>query len=216
MKTKEIDGIEYILKTDVDELIRSRITKVSERARIAEDKVKELEPLVESAKESSEKMKILSDEKAKLEEKITVLSSKYERHSLLSENGFVDPNIRDCVEWNFERAKAQDPDLELGKWLEGIKKDPSTAPSSLKILLSPNNPAPKEEPTRLEAPSSQTVDPVVKNAKPDSVRGVIPGHDLNGRDLIESALNDPAIWRSKNEDIKAAWYKSNPYSRPIK
>ena len=56
MKTKEIDGIEYILKADVDELIRSRITKVSERARIAEDNVKELEPLVESAKESSEKI----------------------------------------------------------------------------------------------------------------------------------------------------------------
>ena len=108
MEIKKFEEKEYILKSDVDELVRSRITKVSERARASEDRVKELESTAK-ASPNSETIAQHVARIAELETNLAQSKKTYSEHETITKYGFLDPNLRDMVSWTYEREMRNRP-----------------------------------------------------------------------------------------------------------
>ena len=90
MRTIEHDGVEYLEKSGVDELIRGRIAKVSERARFAESRVKELEVEVEGSRGAAQKLEALTTTVEGLQAELKIAGEKYAIHSAIANQGFTD------------------------------------------------------------------------------------------------------------------------------
>ncbi len=155
MEVKNIEGVEYILKSDVDDLVRSRLSKVSERARAAEARVLELEESVEANKGAAAQLTDLQLQIESLTGQLEQSKSLYSTHSTIAKHGFIDPELRDLVEWQYQKAikdipKKERPDLDT--WLSDLKEDPSKATKALRPFLKPE--APATPPAPAEAPAA--------------------------------------------------------------
>jgi len=199
METKEIEGVEYIPKTQVDELVRSRLTKLSERARSAEQERDELAAKMKDFDPAG--MRAQMDG---LRSELEASRAKYQNHSAISAHGITDPDIRDMVEWSHKRSMenlAKKDRLGIGEWIDGIKSDPSKAPAHLRPHFQP--PAAPTEAPEAEAISA----PAETGTAPASNAGaVIPPQSAGGRDLIERATRDPEFYQANRDKIKEAWY----------
>ena len=138
MEIKEIEGVEYILKSEVDDLVRSRLSKVSERARAAESRAAELEKTVEANKGASAKLSDLQLQIESLQQELEQSKELYTVHSTIAKHGFTDPELRDLVEWQYKRAqkgKGKKEQVDLDTWLSNMHTDPQQAPVSLRPFI---------------------------------------------------------------------------------
>ena len=214
MKTKEIEGQEYILKTDVDELVRQRITKVSERARTAEEKVKEMSNIAATAQDSQAIIDGYQKQIAELQASMEKQKALYDSHSTIARYGFLDDDLRDMVEWSYNRemsGRSKKNQQKLGEWLEDIKANPEKAPVTLRPHLISANQSPSEVQTETITPDHrQTSTPPPKTQQSS---GVVQPTEKISSSLIESALRDPEIYRARREEIKATWYAQRKKNR---
>lgn len=202
MEVKEIDGTEYLPKAHVDKLVRERIAKVSERARAAEARVKEMEPQLVAATDSTARLEAMASQLEALQAELSVSKQRYATHSAITSAGFTDPDVRDMVEWSYSRAMEGRPKKDrqaLGEWLDSVKADPSTAPTALRPhLVQPL----AEQPAATEA----AVAPVQASTAPPSNASVSAAPEMGGRDLIEQGMRDPEFYSANRDAIRAAWY----------
>ena len=202
MEVKEIDGTEYLPKAAVDKLVRERIAKVSERARAAESRVKEMEPQLAAATDSTARLEAMASQLEALQAELSVSKQRYATHSAITSAGFTDPDVRDMVEWSYSRAMEGRPKKDrqaLGEWLDSVKADPSTAPTALRPhLVQPS----AEQPAATEAAAT----PVQASTAPPSNASVSAAPEMGGRDLIEQGMRDPEFYSANRDAIRAAWY----------
>lgn len=202
MEVKEIDGTEYLPKAHVDKLVRERIAKVSERARAAESRVKEMEPQLAAATDSTARLEAMASQLEALQAELSVSKQRYATHSAITSAGFTDPDVRDMVEWSYTRAMEGRPKKDrqaLGEWLETVKADPSTAPTALRPHLAPPS---AEQPAATE-PAAEHVQ---ASTAPPSNASVSAAPEMGGRDLIEQGMRDPEFYKANREAIRQAWY----------
>ena len=134
-KTKMIEGVEYIQKDHVDEIVRQRIAKYSERLAQTESKLGDYESQLDEAKAKMGLVDNLTSQVESLQGELKTANSRYERHTTISQFGINDGDVRDMVEWQYDRAMAnlaKKDRVGLGEWLESIKSNPTTAPSTLR------------------------------------------------------------------------------------
>ena len=134
-KIKIIKGVEYIQKDSVDEIVRSRIAKYSEKLTAAESRISEFESQLDEAKAKSGLVDNLTSQMETLKGELLQANSRYERHSTISSHGISDPSIRDAVEWAYDKQMSDLPKKDrvgLGDWLSGINSNPETAPAFLR------------------------------------------------------------------------------------
>ena len=201
MEIKEIDGTEYLPKAAVDKLVRERIAKVSERARAAEGRIKELEPKLEASQDSTARLEAMASQLESLQAELAVSKQRYTTHSAITSAGFTDPDVRDMVEWSYSRAMEGRPKKDrqaLPAWLESVKADPSIAPTALRPHLSQS-----PDPSTAE---SVAAEPVTAAPAPSSNAAVSAAPDMGGRDLIERGMRDPEFYSANRDAIKRAWY----------
>ena len=211
MKTITHEGQEYILKTDMEEAIKDRITKLSTRAIQAEEQVKSLQDKLDSQSGELGKIETLNTQIQKLGEELEKSNSRYTRHTALADLGFQDADLRDLVEWQFEKAMSGKPkkdQVSMVEWLQEIKADPSKAPIALKPHLSPSpNPQPQsQEPTRVETVSktqSQVQEPPVI-LPPKTNVGTQPP-PVQSTDLLKRGTEDFEFYKQNREAIREAW-----------
>ena len=204
MEIKKFEDKEYILKSDVDELVRSRITKVSERARASEERVKDLESKIKESSPNSETIAQHVARIAELENSLANSRKAYSDHETITKYGFLDPNLRDMVSWTYEREMKNRPKKDqqkLGEWLQAMKEDPSKAPTTIAPHLKSTNQETSEQP-----PQSTSPDHHIHDSSLQPSNGVVQPKGVMDRNLIESALRDPEIYKAKREEIKATWY----------
>ena len=204
MEIKKFEEKEYILKSDVDQLVRGRITKVSERARASEERVKELEASIKQSSPNTETIAQHVERIAELERNLAYSKKTYEEHETITQYGFLDPNLRDMVSWTYERemkTRSKKDHQKLGDWLQSIKDDPSTAPTTIAPHLKSNSLIPATSPESKTIPDHHSVD---SSLTPSN--GVVQPKGVMDRNLIDSALQDPEIYRAKRDEIKATWY----------
>ena len=202
MEVKEFDGTGYLPKAAVDKLVRERIAKVSERARAAESRVKEMEPQLAAATDSTARLEAMASQLEALQAELSVSKQRYATHSAITSAGFTDPDVRDMVEWSYSRAMEGRPKKDrqaLGEWRETVKADPSTAPTALRPHLAQPS---AEQPPATEAAAEH----VQASTAPPSNASVSAAPEMGGRDLIVHVMRDPSFFQAIRDAIRLACY----------
>ena len=205
-KTKTIEGVEYIQKDHVDEIVRQRIAKYSERLTQSESKLEEYEAQLDEAKSKMGLVDNLSTQVESLQSELKTSNSRYERHTTISQFGINDGDVRDMVEWQYDRAMGSLPKkdrVDLGQWLESIKTDPNTAPSTLRPFfesqVETQTDTSPQQPQSVQQPLSQPPQP------PSSNRGVQSQSTAAPNDLLTRAT-DPTFYAQNRDAIREAYY----------
>ena len=209
-KTKIIEGVEYIQKDHVDEIVRQRIAKYSERLAQSESKLGEYESQLDEAKAKMGLVDNLTNQVESLQGELKTANSRYERHTTISQFGINDGDVRDMVEWQYDRAmsnRAKKDRVDLGEWLDQIKSDPTTAPSTLRPFFEtqtdtqPNTTSnePPQPSQSLQQPQTQLTPP------PSSNKGVQSQPTAAPNDLLSRAT-DPTFYAQNRDAIREAYY----------
>ena len=218
MEKMTIEGVEYYQADQVEALIRSRLAKVSERARTAEGKLEELEGQLGEAQSKVGVSDTLAARVAELESSLTTAEGKYSRHSAISSQGFTDPDVRDLIEWAFDRAtsSAEEGDRpELTEWLSAMKEDPSSAPAALRPHLASSG-EPTQASGATETPRAPKVSREPKNGTPipRSSAGLQPtpaGNVTIDQALMMAKRGDLSAYKQIREGLKSRYSKGSPF-----
>jgi hypothetical protein len=209
MKTITHEGIEYVLKSDIEAAFKDRISKLSARAIQAEESAKALQDTLDNQAGELTKISTLQEKVSTLEQSLQDAESKYSRVSMLSEMGFTDPDLRDAVEWAYSRANSE---ASLQEWIQGIKENPAEAPLVLRPHLQSKQ-APEAAPTAEAAPeASPEAAPTHLQAQAVEHPSLLPPRTNTGAkpapvqsaDLY-SRVGDSDFYRANRDMIMKAW-----------
>ena len=202
MKTIEHEGQTYVLKTDMESAFKERIQKLSSRAIQAEEQAKSLQDQIDNQSGKLETLETLNSQIKELGEQLKKSESKYSRHLAIAEMGFQDEELREMVEWSYEKAiKGMEEPPALSDWLGEIRKDPSTAPKTLAPHLSTQQvstptPEPQEQPVAQEEP------PVMLPPKTNQGAQAAPARST---DLLKRGAEDFEFYKANRDSIRKAW-----------
>lgn len=203
MKTIEHEGQTYVLKTDMESAFKDRIQKLSARALQAEESAKTLQEQLDNQSGKLETIETLNTQIKELGEQLKKSESKYSRHLAIAEMGFQDEDMRDMIEWSYEKAtRGIEEAPSLMDWLGEIKKDPSKAPKSLAPHLQTST-----------EPTQETTQEVSSPAPPEELPAILPPKTNKGAqnapvkstDLLKRGAEDFDFYRANRESIRKAW-----------
>jgi chromosome segregation ATPase len=210
MKTIEHEGKTYVLQSDVEsqkasmeQAFKDRISKISSRAIQAEEQAKTLQEQLDNQSGKLQTLDTLNNQIRELGEQLAKSESKYSRHLAIAEMGFQDEDMRDMVEWSYEKAtKGMDKAPSLMDWLGEIKKDPSKAPK----VLAPHLQTSKES-------TPETIQEISSAAPQEELPAILPPKTNKGAqsapvkstDLLKRGAEDFDFYRANRESIRKAW-----------
>ena len=209
MKTINHEGVEYVLKADIEAAFKDRISKLSARAIQAEEAAKALQDTLDNQAGELTKISTLQEKVTTLEQSLQDAESKYTRVSMLSEMGFTDPDLRDAVEWAYSRANSE---ATLQEWIQGIKENPAEAPLVLRPHLqakqateaAPTAEAtpeatPEAAPTHLQAQAVEHPSLLPPRTNTGAKPAPVQSADLFSR------VGDSDFYRANRDMIMKAW-----------
>jgi hypothetical protein len=211
METKEIDGIEYVKKSEVENIIKQRVDKVASRANEAEQANKELQSRLEKASKSDSTIDLLTQQIETMKQQLTKSEQKYTRFQAMSKHGLVDPDIVDAIEWSYEKSqsgKKKGEVVNLGDWLDSIVTDPSTAPTVLRPHIQNLQTEVIETSNDMDVDTSTQnqlaqLEQVETRTAPQTNNGVRQAPEPSN--LIERGLKDAEFYAQNRDEIRKAW-----------
>jgi hypothetical protein len=219
MKTITHEGQEYILKSEVDGIVRERLSKVAEGKRIAEGKVTELEEQLSSMNEKVKGVDAMASQLSQLQDELAVSNQRYERHSAIASHGITDPEIRDLIEWQYNKSmdgRLKKDKVPLSEWIGGMKENGEvplvlqpyfkTEQSSQPVASTPQ-PQPMAS-TPQPQPVASTPHQQMEVARPSTNQGVAPTQDhATSADLWKKAGSDFDFYRQNRTELKKQYYQ---------
>lgn len=209
----EHEGKTYILKSQVESIIKERIGKVAQRATIAENALEEAQRRIEKSEKAMSSIDILNQQLTEMQSKLSSSEQRFQRYQSISKHGLTDPDLIEAIEWSYERAQKNVADkerLSLSDWLDSQVDNPDEAPitirphlRALKIANDPED-APKEARDVLEAPQMAEVETA---PPPRSNVGAIPAPD--SPNFLDRALKDPEFYAANRDKVVEAWRSRN-------
>jgi hypothetical protein len=209
MNEIEHEGKTYILKSQMESIIKERVGKVAQRATIAEDALSQAESRLEKAEKAMSSVDILNQQLTDMQTKLSTAEKRFERYQSISKHGLTDPDLIEAIEWSYERAQkgATDKDrLSLSDWLDSQVENPDKAP----LTIRPHLRALKEvSSTAEDAPVSEDPSTVAQLAEleratpPRTNSGAIPAPDSPG--FLDRALKDPDFYAANRDKVVEAW-----------
>ena len=213
MKTITHEGQEYILKSEVDGIVRERLSKVTETKRAAETRVQELESQLGEMSSKIQGVDAMASQLAQLQDELSLSNQRYERHQAIAAQGITDPEVRDLIEWQYSKAmetKAKKDKVSLGEWVNSMKES-GEVPTVLKPYFEQPSQAQESTQTQqLEHPSTQQqLHALNERVRPSTNQGVTPtqDHATNG-DLWKKATNDFEFYRQNRDQLKKQYYQT--------
>mgnify|MGYP003121081389 CR=1 FL=1 len=211
METKEIDGVEYVKKSEVENIIKQRVDKVASRANEAELANKELQSRLEKASKSDSTIDLLTQQIEQMKQQLSKSEQKYTRFQAMSKHGLVDPDIVDAIEWSYEKSQAgkkKGEVVNLGEWLDSIVTDPSTAPTVLRPHIQNLQAEVVEASNDMDVDTSTQnqlaqLEQVERRPAPQTNNGVRPSPEPSN--LIERGLKDADFYAQNRDEIRKAW-----------
>ena len=201
MKTITHEGQEYILKSEVDGIVRERLSKVAEGKRIAEGKVTELEEQLSSMNEKVKGVDAMASQLSQLQDELAVSNQRYERHSAIASHGITDPEIRDLIEWQYNKSmdgRLKKDKVPLSEWIGGMKEN-----GEVPLVLQPYF---KTE--QSSQPVASTPHQQMEVARPSTNQGVAPTQDhATSADLWKKAGSDFDFYRQNRTELKKQYYQ---------
>jgi hypothetical protein len=216
MKTITHEGQEYILKSEVDGIVRERLSKVTETKRSAEKRVSELESQLEDMSSKVKGAEAMASQLATLQDELAVSNQRYERHQAIAAQGITDPEVRDLVEWQYNKAmdsKAKKDRIPMGEWMATMKEG-GEVPTVLKPYFQAQE-APQDTPqesTPTNVDRSQ-LHPIIHGQAPQSTprpstnQGVAQtqNHSTSG-DVWKRAASDFEFYQQNRAELRKAYY----------
>ena len=211
MKTVTHEGLEYVLKSDMEQAFQSRIQKLSSRAIQAEEQARAYQEQLDSQAGELQKIQTLGSRVQELESELETANTRYQRQVLMADQGFQDPEIRELVEWQYSKAtKGQENPVSMSEWLQAIKADPSQAPVTLRphlqIESAPSEgsaEAVQENGMEPQAPVQTQMDPPAM-LPPKTNTGTVQA-PVQSTDLLKRASEDLDFYRANREAVRKAW-----------
>ena len=216
MRIKEIEGVEYVAKSDLEAAFKERISKLSARALQAEETAAALQTELDNTTGKLGSLDTLNTKIQELQTQLTDANTRYDRHNAMAANGFTDPEIREAVEWAYNKAmQGNETPTPLADWLASIKADPNSAP----LVLRPHLQTPTQTPTTPQVdPSTATVStqpeatPTPMAAvdtpallPPKTNTGAQPAPTQQG-DILKRGAADLEFYRANRDAIRKAWH----------
>jgi len=213
MKTiTDEDGNVYVLKTDMESVIKDRIAKVSARAQQAEEQVRTLQTDLDAAKQSAGTSDVLAQQLEEYREQLQQANSRFDRYKAISKHGLVDDDMIEAIEWSYEKSQSKVSKKErvsLTDWLESAVSNPDNAPTVLRPHLmqlqqQANSEQANSEQVTSEPSSTPQVTPqVTQQTAPNVNAGAMP--PVDGPDIIQRGLNDSDFYQSNRDAIVKQW-----------
>lgn len=212
MNTITHEGSEYVLKTDMETAIQSRIQKLSSRAIQAEELAKSYQDSLDAQAGELAKIEKLGSRVQELEVELETSNTRYQRHTTMAEHGFQDPDIRELVEWQYDKAmKNQESRVPMADWLKAIQEDPSQAPVTLRPHMKIESQATPSEgvqegnlqPGSIPAPQAAVQEAPVM-IPPKTNTGTVQA-PVKSTDLLKRATEDIDFYRANREAVRKAW-----------
>lgn len=206
MNTINHEGQDYVLKSDIENAFKDRIQKLSARAIQAEEQAKAFQDQLDNQSGELEKITKLSSRVQELEGELDNANNRYSRHTAMADLGIVDSEVRELVEWQYEKAtKGNDKAPGLNEWLAEMKKDPSTAPITLRHHLTATDPSAATEPvTEQVTEQVQPDQPVLIAPKTNTGATVAP---VQSSDMLKRGADDFEFYKANREAIRTAYRK---------
>lgn len=206
MKTIEHEGQTFVLKADIENAFKDRIQKLSARAIQAEEAAKAIQEQYDNQSGELEKIQKLSSRVQELEGELENANNRYSRHTAMADLGIVDAEVRELVEWQYEKATKGDAKAPaLNEWLAAMKKDPSSAPVTLRPHLQTETAA--AEPSS-EATVESTPAPVIEDQPaliaPKTNTGTAPA-PMQSTNLLNRGADDFEFYKANRDAIRKAW-----------
>jgi hypothetical protein len=215
MRIKEIEGVEYVAKSDMEAAVKDRISKLSARAVQAEEMATALQTELDNQSGRLGSLDTLQAKITELETQLTDANTRYDRHNAMAQNGFTDPELREAVEWAYNKAmQGSEKPTPLADWLASIKADPTNAPLVLRPHLQ-TTPPPSVDPSTPSAtpdaqPVAQTDTPALDVAPallpPKTNMGAQPTPTQQGDILKNLATADLETYRANRDAARKAWF----------
>jgi len=206
MKTIEHDGQVYVLKSDMENAIQSRLQKMSARAADAEQQAAQLQETIDGMNGRLGALDNLQSQIDQYKQQLEQANGRFDRFQTVSKYGMTDPDQMELIEWQYERtmSKRNKKDQQsLNDWLDGLVQDPASAP----IALRPHLQAISQPQAQEGAPVPQEA-PQAAEALPQPPRmnnGAITAPPTT-ENLVERGLKDLDFYRENREAIKKAFY----------
>jgi hypothetical protein len=217
MKTITHEGETYVLKSEMDSAIQSRIQKLSARAAEAESQVQSLQSELDSVSGRLGALDNLQGQIETLKGQLETANGRFDRYQAVSKYGLTDPDHLELVEWQYSRSMStlsKKDQLPLGEWLESLVQDPSKAPLAIRPhLQSLQTSAPSQEtapPSQEAAPQMQTIRPessLQAPAPPKMNSGALQAPPVTDN-LVDRGLKDLEFYRQNRDAIKNAFFQN--------
>lgn len=221
MNEIEHEGKTYILKSQVESIIKERVSKVAQRANDYESQLSELQKDLEKANKSSASIDVLKSKIDELQGKYDKANQRYDRYTAISGYGLTDPELVEAIEWAYDRAMSkQEKPVELKEWLKGAFENPESAPIMLRphiqaarasinleeeIESSPNHE--REQLAELND-TSATNTPIAPRTNSGAIS--LPDKQTS---LSNRVYDDPELYEANREQLKKSWYDQQRRSR---
>jgi DNA repair exonuclease SbcCD ATPase subunit len=204
MNTINHEGQEYVLKADIENAFKDRIQKLSARAIQAEEQTKAFQEQLDNQSGELDKITKLSSRVQELEGELDNANNRYSRHTAMADLGIVDSEVRELVEWQYEKAtKGDDKAPGLNEWLAAMKEDPTKAPITLRHHLTAKEPS---------AATDQVTDQVTEQVQPDQPVLIAPKTNtgatvapVQSSDMLKRGLDDFDFYKANREAIRKAY-----------
>ena len=213
MKTiTDEDGNVYVLKTDMESVIKERIAKVSARAQQAEEQVRTLQTDLDAAKQSAGTSDVLAQQLEDYREQLQQANSRFDRYKAISKHGLVDDDMIEAIEWSYEKSQSKvskKDRVSLTDWLESAVSNPDNAPTVLRPHLmqlqqQANSEQANSEQVTSEPSSTPQVTPqVTQQTAPNVNHGAMP--PIDSPDIIQRGLSDADFYQSNRDAIVKQW-----------
>lgn len=207
MDKKIIEGVTYVPQDAMQAAMQERIKKLSADRVAAEDRAKELQGQLDAMQGKLTTLDTLAQQVEDYKSQLSEANTRYNRHTSMADFGFTDPEIRDAVEWSYNKAmgrRSEKEQISFSDWLTEIKEDPTKAPA----ILQPHMQSPAGE-------LDQTVEAVEETAPaqadnpallpPSTNAGARPA-PMQSADLVQKGLDDLDFYRANREAIRKAYF----------
>jgi hypothetical protein len=221
-KTITHDGVEYIAKDHVDEIVRQRIAKYSEKLTTTESKLSEYQSRLDEASAKIGLVDNLTSQVESLRGELTTANSRYDRHTVISQYGITDGGVRDAVEWAYERemqGRTKKDRQPLSDWMQAIHDSPESAPAVLRPFINAPQVGDAETAAPQIPPAQQTLQQQTlqqyqqhqqqNTPAPTSNRGVAAGTGAPVPNDILKRATDPAFYAQNRDAIRQAFYSQS-------
>ena len=217
MKTIEHEGAVYVLKSEMESAIQSRIQKIAQKAAEAEQRASELQSALDEASAKTGSIDALASQLEQAQAQLAQANSRYERHSTIAKYGLTDKDMLDAVEWQYDRAmngRAKKDIVSLGDWLEQCVNAPQEAPA----LLRPHLQA-IAQPAQTDAAQVQQLGEQMQQAQPAAqAMPTPPAMNTNAQsapvrvdDVLSRGLTDFDFYKQNRDNVIAAYRNRNKH-----